>query len=65
MTGKKEASLFLALLPISILITLLTFNVLLFDDTLSGANQIALMLAAAIAGVIAYSLGYKWDKIST
>ncbi len=64
MTVKKEASLFMALLPILILIALLTFNVLLFDDTLSGANQIALMLAAAIAGVIAYKLGYKWDKIS-
>ncbi len=64
MTGKKEASLFMALLPILILIALLTFNVLLFDDTLAGANQIALMMAAAIAGVIAFKLGFGWDKIS-
>jgi NhaC family Na+:H+ antiporter len=63
MTNKREASLFLALLPILILIGLLTLNVLLFDDTLSGANQVALMLAAAIAGVIAFRLGFGWESI--
>ncbi|MCY1720050.1 Na+/H+ antiporter NhaC [Prolixibacteraceae bacterium Z1-6] len=65
MTKKREASLFMALLPILILIALLTFNVLLFDDTLSGANQVALMLAAAVAGLIAFRLGYRWEGIST
>ena len=65
MTTKREASLFLALLPILILIGLLTLNVLLFDDTLSGANQVALMLAAAIAGLVAHRLGFSWDRIST
>lgn len=64
MTKIREASLLLALLPILILIGLLTLNVFLFEDTLSGANQIALMLAAAIAGVIAYHLGFNWDRIS-
>ncbi len=63
MTIKKEASLLLALLPILVLIVLLTLNVLLFDDTLAGANQIALMLAAAIAGLVAHRLGYRWDTI--
>ncbi len=63
MVIKREASLFMALLPIVILIGLLTLNVLLFDDTLSGANQIALMLAAAIAGVVAMRLGFGWDGI--
>ena len=57
MTTKREASLLMALLPIIILIGLLTLNVLLFDDTLAGANQIALMLAATIGGVIALRLG--------
>lgn len=60
---KQKSSLFEALLPILILIILLTLNVFLFDDTLSGANQIALMVAAAIAGLIAYKLGYKWENI--
>jgi len=50
-----------SLLPIAVLILLLTLNVKFFrDDTLSGANQIALILAAAVAGVIAVSLGYRW-----
>ncbi|QGY42470.1 Na+/H+ antiporter NhaC [Maribellus comscasis] len=60
---KREASLFEALLPIIILIILLTLNVILFDDTLGGANQIALIISAAIAGLIAHRLGLKWGKI--
>jgi Na+:H+ antiporter, NhaC family len=60
---KKEASLITALVPIIVLIGLLTSNVILFDDTLSGANQIALMLSAALAGIIAWKLGYKWAAI--
>lgn len=63
MTTKKEASLLMALLPIIVLIILLTLNVLLFDDTLAGANQIALMLAAAIASLIAYRLGFSWSVV--
>ena len=63
MTTKKEASLLMALLPIIVLILLLTLNVLLFEDTLGGANQIALMLSAAIAGLIAYRLGFSWTTV--
>ena len=63
MSSKKKASLLMALLPIVVLIILLTLNVLLFDDTLAGANQIALMLAAAIASVIAFRLGYEWETV--
>lgn len=60
---KREARLLEALFPILILITLLTFNVIFFEDTLSGANQIALLLAAALAGIIAHRLGYRWMHI--
>ncbi len=60
---KREASLFEALFPILILIFLLTLNVILFDDTLAGANQVALIIAAAIAGLIANRLGLKWVKV--
>ncbi len=60
---KREASLIAALLPILILIVLLTSNVFLFEDTLSGANQIALILAATIAGIIAHFHGVQWGKI--
>ena len=60
---KRTAGLFTALIPVILLIGLLTVNVLLFDDTLAGANQIALMLSAALAGIIAWSLGIKWIAI--
>jgi NhaC family Na+:H+ antiporter len=60
---KREASLFTALLPILILIALLTLNVLLFEDTLAGSNQLALMIAAAVAGLISVRLGLKWITI--
>jgi Na+:H+ antiporter, NhaC family len=60
---KREASLFTALLPVLLLIGLLTSNVFLFDDTLAGANQIALLLSAALAGIISIRLGLSWNKI--
>ena len=60
---KREASLLTALFPILVLIGMLTLNVLLFEDTLGGANQIALLIAAAIAGVIAIRLGNAWEDV--
>jgi Na+:H+ antiporter, NhaC family len=60
---KREASLITALFPIIILIVLLTSNVFLFEDTLAGANQIALILSAALAGIISIRLGLPWNKI--
>ena len=62
----REANLFQALIPIVVLIILLTLNVLYFGDhTLDGANQFALILAAAVAGIIAVVLGHKWKDIRT
>jgi len=53
-----------ALIPIAVLITLLILNVNYFGDhTLDGANQFALILASAVAGVVAVSLGVKWNHI--
>lgn len=63
MSTKREASLVAAIVPILFLIGMLTLNVLLFEDTLSGANQIALLLAAALAGIIAFRLGFDWLEI--
>jgi len=63
MSGKRKASLLAALLPIFVLIILLTLNVFLFEDTLAGANQIALMLAAAVASLVAYRLGFEWETV--
>lgn len=60
----KNPSLFLAFIPIFFLILFLSLNVYYFgDDTLSGANQIALLLASSIAGIIAISLGYNWHDV--
>ncbi|HOP03418.1 MAG TPA: Na+/H+ antiporter NhaC [Tenuifilaceae bacterium] len=62
MQGKvKQPSLFQAFIPIFFLIVFLSLNVYFFgENTLSGANQIALLLAAAIGGIIAVHLGHKW-----
>lgn len=60
---KREANLFEALLPIIILIVLLTLNVFIFEDSLAGPNQIALILAATVAGLIATRLGYQWETV--
>lgn len=65
---QKTPTLFQAFIPIFFLIIFLALNVYIFgDETLSGANQIALLLAAAIAGIIATRLGHNWkfvrDKI--
>ncbi len=60
---KREAGLFTALIPVFVLIGLLTANVFIFDDTLSGANQLALVLSASLAGIIAWRLGIKWVSI--
>jgi len=60
---KREAGFITALTPVLLLIVLLTLNVIFFDDTLSGANQIALLLAAGTAGLIAIKLGYQWSSV--
>ncbi|MEN8158223.1 MAG: Na+/H+ antiporter NhaC [Bacteroidota bacterium] len=66
MTQKEPRSpnLLQALIPIAVLITLLVLNVMHFGDhTLDGANQFALILASAVAGIIAVTLGVKWTHI--
>jgi NhaC family Na+:H+ antiporter len=61
---KKSPSLLQAFIPILSLIFLLSVNVVIYgEDTLSGANQIALLLAAAIAGIIAIRLKITWNAI--
>lgn len=60
----KNPSLLIALVPIAFLILFLSLNVYYFkDDTLSGSNQIALLLASAVAGIIAVWLGHNWYDV--
>jgi NhaC family Na+:H+ antiporter len=60
----KKPSLFQSFLPILVLVGLLVVNVLLVygDNALGGANQLALLFAAAVAGVIATVNGYSWKE---
>jgi len=60
----KRPSLLAALLPIVVLITMLGLNVVWFKDLdVGGANQIALLLSAAIAGFIGLRNGHNWKTI--
>lgn len=52
-----------ALIPLVALIGMLTANVFIFEDTLAGSNQMALLLAAAIASLLAFRLGISWKRI--
>lgn len=61
----KSPSLFLSLVPILVLIGLLFLNVVYFEDPLGGANQIALMITAAVSGIIAAFNHVKWKTIQS
>jgi len=66
MTQKiKQPTLLLCFIPLIFLVVLLSLNVIYFsDDTLGGANQIALILGSAVGVIIAISLGHSWQSIS-
>ena len=62
--SQRLPSLFQAFIPILFLIALLSLNVYYFGDgTLDGSNQIALILSAGIAAIVALRLGYKWSHM--
>ncbi|MGD8359168.1 MAG: Na+/H+ antiporter NhaC, partial [Lysobacterales bacterium] len=56
--------LWLALIPLVILISLLSLSVGLFGDNSSyGPNQIGLLLSAGVAGIIGLFLGESWSDL--
>ena len=60
----RKPSLLMAFIPIIFLIALLAINVVFYTDNSSyGPNQIALILAAVVAALLAGKLGYKWTEI--
>ena len=60
----KKIPYLLALIPIIFLIGLLSFNVYLYgDNSISGANQIALILSGAIAAIIGIKYEVSWKVI--
>ncbi len=61
----RKATLLQALAPVTLLVILLYINVYLFGSgSLDGSNQIALLLSAAVAGVLSIYLGVSWRKVS-
>ncbi|MFP4288349.1 MAG: Na+/H+ antiporter NhaC [Bacteroidales bacterium] len=57
----RKPTLFQALIPVIFLTALISINVFVFgDDSLSGSNQIVLILSASVAAIVAVSLGHKW-----
>jgi Na+:H+ antiporter, NhaC family len=61
---KAPIPLWLALLPLVLLIAMLALSVGLFhDDSSYGPNQIALMLAAGVASLVGLYLGMSWRDL--
>ncbi|HEY0971663.1 MAG TPA: Na+/H+ antiporter NhaC [Gemmatimonadales bacterium] len=61
---RREPSLLQALLPIIVLVAMLAASVYLFGDaSSSGPNQMALILSAAVAGVVGMRNGYTWSEL--
>ncbi|SED67800.1 Na+/H+ antiporter NhaC [Pseudomonas anguilliseptica] len=64
MTDTRSPSLLDALLPIGVLVVLLGLSVYLYgDSSSSGPNQIALMCAAFVAGLVGLKNGLQWAQI--
>lgn len=55
----------IALIPIVVLIALLGWSVLFLygDAALDGANQMALLIGAVVAGIVGWRLGFTWKQI--
>lgn len=64
MTEIKRPTLVHAFIPIATLVVFLSINVIVFGSgATDGPNQIALLLAASVAGVISWRLGHTWEAI--
>jgi len=60
----REPSLVDALIPIIVLIFLLSLSVYLFgSDSSAGASQVALVMGAMVAAVVAIKNGHGWPEI--
>lgn len=60
----REPTLLQALLPIGVLVVLLATGVWLFGaDAAFGANQVALVFAAAMAALIGWRNGLTWEQL--
>jgi NhaC family Na+:H+ antiporter len=63
-TSNKELNIWEALIPLTVLIFLLAFNVFVFgDDSLGGSNQFVLLLGAAVAIVVGHYNKVSFDSM--
>jgi NhaC family Na+:H+ antiporter len=64
MNNTRSPKLYEAFIPIIFLIVFLAINVIIFkENTLSGANQIILLLSAAVAGLMTIRLKISYNKL--
>ena len=62
--GEPSPSLAEALIPVTVLVGMLAASVAVFgDDSSYGPNQIALLLAAALAGLLGMRRGVRWPEL--
>ncbi len=60
----RRPRLFEALIPVIFLTVLISVNVFIFgDDALAGSNQMVLILSAALAAIVAISLGHRYETL--
>ena len=60
----KDVSLVHAIIPIAVLIVLLSLSVYLFgSDSSAGPNQLALLIAAGVAAILAVRDGHPWAHV--
>ncbi len=63
-TSARQPSMLQALLPIGLLVILLAFSVYLYgSDSSYGANQIALVICAAVALLVGLRNGQTWKEL--
>jgi len=63
-SDRREPTLIESLIPVLFLIVFLAFNVFVFgDDSLSGSNQIVLIISGALAALIASRSGMGWKAL--
>ena len=64
MSEARDASIIDSLIPLLSLVLMLTVSVYLFEsDSSYGPNQIALIIAAGIASIVAIKNGHLWKDI--
>jgi len=60
----RQPSLLDALIPLVFMIIMLTWSIVLFGiDAATGPLQVALLLSAVVAGVVAHKNGHPWERL--